>query len=391
VIRNIKVITASAFLAMFFVGVGSAIVGAASRDIGLTATQIGLLIAIQNVGFVISVTIAGALADTKSKPKILFVGSVILGLSFLTFYLVPSFWVNLLVMFVFGIGLGIYEGSADAMLLDLHEKRAGLFININHFFVTVGALGISLYLIFLKLNWRASVVQSGIIILALAAVFALTTLRPVPRISAGYGEKMRILANQRVILLLFIIAVLVVGVETGMTGILTTYLAETRGFGTTAAKLGLVAFLAGIAAGRLVIGFIVKLKHVLRYIALLLALAIPCFTVLCFAELGHWVYLVAFLAGITLSALFPLILTFAGIIYKEMAGTVLGTLKVGIPLGGIIIPFVMALIAGKASTQASLVIFPLSLLIALLLLWRVMRLEAAREPEASRGTEQLAA
>ena len=150
---------------------------------------------------------------------------------------------------------------------------------------------------------------------------------------------MRILANEKGILLLFIVAVLVVGVEAGSMGILPTFLAEVRGYGDTAAKLGLVAFLAGIAAGRLVIGFIVKLKAVLRYVAVLLALGLPCFTVLYFVDLGHWTYLVAFLAGTTLSALLPLILTFAGALFKEMAGTVLGTIKVAIPLGGIITPF----------------------------------------------------
>ena len=57
-IKSVKLITASSFLAMFFMGVGSAIIGAASRDIGLTAAQIGLLIAAQNVGFIFSVTIS---------------------------------------------------------------------------------------------------------------------------------------------------------------------------------------------------------------------------------------------------------------------------------------------------------------------------------------------
>ena len=109
----------------------------------------------------------------------------------------------------------------------------------------------------------------------------------------------------------------------------------------------------------------------------------PCFTVLYFVDLGHWTYLVAFLAGTTLSALLPLILTFAGALFKEMAGTVLGTIKVAIPLGGIITPFIMALIAGNVSTQASLAIFPLSLLAGFLLLVWVMRLMGGREPNTS--------
>ncbi len=310
---------------------------------------------------------------------------MILGISFLTFYLVPTFWVNLTIMLLCGIGLGTYEGVLDAMLLDLHAKRAGLFINVNHFFVTLGALGIALYLIFLRTNWRASVVQSGIIILALAVVFALTRLKPVVRMQASYGEKMRILAKEQGILLLFVVAVLVVGVEVGSVGILSTFLVEVHGFGANAAKFALVVFLAGIATGRLLIGFIVKLKQVLRYVAVLLALAVPCFTVLYFVDLGHWTYLVAFFAGITISALLPLILTFAGSLYKGMAGTVLGTIKVAIPLGGIITPFIMALIAGSISTQASLVIFPLSFLVSFLLLLRVMRLMGGRELNASKS------
>ena len=176
------------------------------------------------------------------------------------------------------------------------RERAGLFIDVNHFFVTIGALAISLYLIFLRLNWHTSMVQSGIVILALAVVFGVTTLRPMPRISASYGEKMRILADQKGILLLFIVAVLVVGVRAGSMGILPTFLAEVHGYGDTAAELGLVAFLAGVTAGRLVIGFIVKLKAVLRYVAVLLASGLSYFTVLYFVDLGRWTYLVAFLA-----------------------------------------------------------------------------------------------
>ncbi len=94
---------------MLFMGVGSALIGAASRDIGLTATQIGLLIAAQNVGFVFSVTISGAMADSRPLPRIAFIGSIILGVSFLTFYPVPSFRVNLAIMPLFGVGLGTIE------------------------------------------------------------------------------------------------------------------------------------------------------------------------------------------------------------------------------------------------------------------------------------------
>ncbi|MEE8540281.1 MAG: MFS transporter [Desulfobacterales bacterium] len=90
-LSSAKMITASSFGAMFFLGVGTAVIGAASKNIGLTPQQIGLLIAVQNLGFILSVTVAGTLADTFSKTKLMFGTSLILAVSFYLFYILYSF------------------------------------------------------------------------------------------------------------------------------------------------------------------------------------------------------------------------------------------------------------------------------------------------------------
>ncbi len=386
-IRNIKVIAAASFLAMLFMGVGSALVGAAARDIGLTAAQIGLLIAAQNLGLAVSVTVAGALSDTHPKTTILFVGSLILATSFLAFYVSPLFWINLAIMLASGIGMGAYEGATDALLVDLYEARAALFININHTFVTIGALAIALYLIFLEVNWRAAVVQSGIIILALAIVFGLGSLPRRSQTHSTLREKMNVLAHEPILALLFVAAVLAVGAELGTIGILSTFLAEARGYGPIAAKLGLVVLLAGMAAGRLIIGFLVKPKHVLRYTMALFGLAVPCFTVLYFIDIGRLTYVTAFFAGISLSSLLPLMLTHAGLTFREMTGTVLGAIKIAIPVGGIVVPLLMSTLTNTVSFAAALAVLPISLLLGLLavaLARRTPRTAVLPQPTASR-------
>jgi MFS family permease len=73
-IKSVKAITASSHLSMFFLGVSASLLGAAARNIGLSPSQIGLLIAAQNLGFILSVSVSGALSDTHEKPKILVVG-----------------------------------------------------------------------------------------------------------------------------------------------------------------------------------------------------------------------------------------------------------------------------------------------------------------------------
>ena len=215
VTRHIKAITISSFLAMFFLGVGHTVIGAAARNIGLTPYQIGLLLAIQNVGFMVSLILSGTLADTYEKPMILFVGSTILSLSFLTFYLSTSFFVNLLIMLFIGVGIGTYEGVTDPMLLDIHTRRQSLYINVNHFFVTLGALMITLYLIFLQMNWRRSSTQSGIVVALLALFFLLARLEGVKRVSESLRQRLGFLIRERAVGILFTATVFAVGIELG--------------------------------------------------------------------------------------------------------------------------------------------------------------------------------
>ena len=118
--------------------------------------------------------ISGALADSLEKPRILLIGSLILSAAFLSFYLTQIFNVNLFIMFMIGVGMGTYEGVTDAMLIDIHPQKESLHININHFFATFGAILITVYLIFLQMDWQNAVTQSGILVLILALIFWLT-------------------------------------------------------------------------------------------------------------------------------------------------------------------------------------------------------------------------
>jgi len=66
-----------------------------------------------------------------------------------------------------------------------------------------------------------------------------------------------------------------------------------------------------------------------------------------------------FLTGAGVSSLLPLIITLTGTMYRDMSGTALGIVKLAIPVGGIVVPFIVSLISQWASFQAALGIFPL--------------------------------
>lgn len=363
-IKNTRAITFSSYLAMLFLGVGNSLVGVAARNIGLSPFQIGLLITIQNIGFMVSVLIAGALADRGEKPKILFIGSLILSAGFLTFYLSDAYWLNLVIMLLIGAGAGTYEGVTDAMLMDIHTERVSFHININHLFVTLGSALITIYFIFLEMNWRASIVQAGIVVLLLAVFFAFTTLPRKQAPSEGATLNFRMLIQNRIVIVLFLITVIAVGVEISTLGILTTFLMEMRQFTQMTSKIGLIIFLAGVAGGRLIIGVLTREDKLRQYLLGLFGFSTIFYLGLFFIDLGNLTYGVIFLAGFTYSAMLPFIITLAGLHFKDQAGTVIGIIKFAIPIGGILLPLILSLSSRYAGLQAALAMYPLGFLLA---------------------------
>jgi len=184
-----------------------------------------------------------------------------------------------------------------------------------------------------------------------------------------YLEQMCILTRDKVVIAFFITTALVVGVEAGTIGILTTYLMDLRDFTQLTSKLGLVVFLVGMALGRLIMGFISPREIINQILLALFGASVVVYSALYFIDLSVITYGVIFLAGLSISALLPLMLTQAGLLYMEIAGTVLGSIKVAISLGGILIPFLMSTLVRYSSFGASLIIFPLSFLLAFVLIY----------------------
>jgi hypothetical protein len=163
-------------------------------------------------------------------------------------------------------------------------------------------------------------VQSAVAVFVLAIIFGLSRVPPRKVVTESFRKRLAFIGKQRPVLVLFLMASCAVGIELSLIGIITTLLMEFYGFDQITSKLGLVAFLAGIAAAMAFILLVVS--------------------------------------GATISVIFPLIIVLAGLKYLEMSGMVMGIIKLGIPVGGIVVPLMLSLFVQAASFKASLVLFP---------------------------------
>ena len=365
-ITSRPVSTGSAFVAMFFLGVGVAIVGATARAVGLAPSQIGYLIAAQNVGFGVSVVVSGALADRFRKPLILTVGLIMLGLSFATLYRSDSFAANLGVMLLMGGGMGVAEAVTDAWLLEMHERNESRLVTINHLAVSVGSVVITLYLMALKLDWETSLGRIAVLLGLLAVLVAF--LRPAGHVSrrGSGGGDIRKLSTDPGIVLLALAAMGTVGVEIGSAGVITTFAVQLRGVDPDTAQLLLALYLISLAAGRVVMGVVGSRGRPGRMVVGAAAAAFLSSVVLYLVPLPAQIVPVPlFVLGLTAGPLLPLTIAAAGLRYRHLAGTAMGMVKVAIPVGGIAIPGLVGLLSDTVSFPLALGVFPLAALLVL--------------------------
>ena len=346
---------------MFFLGVGISVIGAAAPAIGLSPEQIGVLQAVQGVGAMAAVLVVGYFSDIYSKPRILVAGSTLLSLSFGLFFAWPFFVLNAALMGLIGVSLGTFEASTDALLFELHTERRSLVVSVNHLFVTIGALLITGYLTWLQLEWRRSMVQAAIGVALVALLYLVSARRGGAGGSARpLRERLAVLGTDRKITTMFVAITCAAGMEIASMGLIPTYLIELRGFDRVFANIGLLVFIGGVATGRLFVGYLTSDRRIRRSITLLFATATVAMGVLYFVDAGPWLMAALFVAGNAISALVPLVITYAGLLYPSMAGTAMGAVKVGLPLGGIAVPFLISVLASSIGFAAALSIMPLA-------------------------------
>jgi fucose permease len=143
---------------------------------------------------------------------------------------------------------------------------------------------------------------------------------------------------------------------------------EVRDFNQVTSKIGLIIFLSGIGTGRILVGIFTKKEQILRNIMLLFALSTIFGIGAYFTDAGNLTYVIVYFTGIATSSMLPLIITLAGLTYKDMSGTVLGIIKIAIAIGGILIPFLFSMISRYVSLKAALGLFPTITFISFLLL-----------------------
>ena len=324
--------------------------------------SVGLLLTARALGFLFANLRAGRFYDRRAGHPLL-VSALVAMAALMALAPCPArLWLLTLVMLALGTGEGMLDVGGNTLLTWAHDARGvGPALNAAHFGYAVGATLAPVVVARTIAHGTGASYWTLAPLVLLPAALLLCLPSPAPR-AATHDETER-LSRPRLVLLLAIFFGLYVGAEVAFGGWVATYALARRWGDAPAAALLTSAFYGALMLGRLCA---IPLATRLRPRTLLCAALSGCLLSLALLLTGApaLVWPGAFGTGLSMAAIFPTTLAFAGR-HMRMTGHVTGRILVGASVGGMALPWLTGQLFEHGGARAGMLLVALALLTAL--------------------------
>ena len=262
--RNFILVTVALFAAFIIFGFAETAKGTAlpriQADFNITELQLGLLLAVNSIGYLIACSYTAALARKIGIKTCMIIALCVMAVAGVCICFSPGYAVLLLSFFVLYLGNGMLEISSNVIAATIFTKNTGTMMSLAHFFYGAGAMIAPVVTISLMgarfgdqlLGWR----YMYIIILACALIPVIPALigrmqkQEQHKKKAGYAA---ILKNPTLWLTMLILAFGMI-CELGVSAWLVNFLEKAYSFSGERAALQLTLFFVCFTLARLVLG-----------------------------------------------------------------------------------------------------------------------------------------
>lgn len=370
---------AAACLGMAVFGIVLTTVGAVLPSVverfGVDKAQAGSLFLSLSLGILAGSLVFGPVVDRHGYKSLLLLctGLVALGLEGIAF--APSFaWLRMAVLLI-GLGGGVVNGGANALVSDVSEGGRASGLSYLGIFFGVGAVGVpfALALLLGAFSYTTLVAATGLTVLAPLAFMAATRF-PVPKQAQGFPIARGLgLLREPFLVLLGLTLFLQSGMEISVGGWTATYFKEELGLAGHRGLFFLSLYWLAMMLARLALGALLGRVSPTR--ALYAGIAA--------AFLGSWLLRAArepgpaaagiVLVGAGFAAAFPVVLSLVGDRYAGLSGTAFSIALAMALTGGMLLPYVTGVLGQAFGLRASFLIVPAGLAVQALLLAAALR------------------
>ena len=323
--NSFVLLTIAIFLGYLIFGLSENVKGPAipqmMTDLNIDEIQIGFLLAINALGFLIACSFAAQLARKIGLRTTLILSLVVIALSGIVICYAPSYFVLCLAFFIMYLANGMLEITLGIIAATFFVKRTGTMLNLAHFFYGIGsAIGpvVAAGLMAMTINnselgWR----YMYLICMALALVPLIPALlgRLGGRADKQSKGEYRNHLKQPAAWCIIIILAFGGFAEMAIGGWLVNYLEKANALTTASAAFILTAFFIVFTFARLVVGpFIDKFGAVLSLLVFCAFAAITLCIGIMMGESGHVLIIIC---GFGTAPIYPTVFVVVAKLYRE--------------------------------------------------------------------------
>lgn len=346
---TILLITAGCFLAFFAFGFTDNLKGATLpamlADLDFSYGVGGNIFFGEYLGFLIATLLTGFLADKLGLRVVIIMAGVCLALGVGGYSSFSAAFALSASLFTIGLGLGALEVGPNAIIVNLHPQRKGLYLNLMAVLHGLGSMLAPLFagwMLGMSVSWRV-IYRWDLLIIGVFILYFIVLHFPRAetheKSQLDFREVPKVAFKGQLPWFHGAIA-LYVAAEIGMASYLVAFLQQVRHFSVTASSQALALFFGMLMLGRLLGGFVVHRIGYLRSILLAALAAAICLLVGLFGPPS--LSLALPMTGLFFSIIFPTITAAVSDAHPENINTILGVLYTFAGLGALLGPWLVA-------------------------------------------------
>ena len=339
-------------------------------NVGVSIGQISFVFTAQNLGYLIGSVGGGRLFDRFKSHRLMVLALLLVIAMLLLIPLSIWFYLLLIVLFFYGLGLGTVDVGGNLNLVWIFKSRVSPYMNGLHFSFGLGGIAAPM-IISAVLGWTSGSLNWAmwsLVFFSLPGLAGLILLQSPEHVIKDDSQQEVNSADRRLIVLLILLFFLTVGIQSGFSGWIFTYVTELQIADNAAAALMTSIFWASLTMGRLLTvpvskkvppGKIVLGNCIMTLLVLGLVLIWP------FKAWMMWVAAAGL--GLATSSIFPTLISFAEA-RMVMTGKVTGLFFLGSSLGMMFLPMLLGQIFEYISGYAVMLTLFTAGLLALIIM-----------------------
>lgn len=344
------------------------------KDFLINDTNIGFMLTISSLGYILFTYIGGVLCEKIGQKKIFIYGLICIVVSLFGLGIFHNYYLFLLSMFILNIGLSLISIAINTIVPVLFISFQAVLMNLTHFCYGLGSAVIqrvSGILLFNGVSWRSIYLSEAVLFFIVLILFIPIK---VPSIHKSYKEtaiqnkKTELFKNKLLYLYMFALGFYVFA-EMGTGNWFINYMEKVYVFDKGKSSLYLSLFFGVFTVGRLLGGFVVEKIGYIK--AVLISLIIALIIYLIGINLGSKGMIIISIAGFFFAVTFPTLVLSIRRAFKENVAYATGVIVTASSATSMMLNMLMGFLNDNIGEYKSFYLIPISLVLSIMFIFAI--------------------